>query len=65
MKTPMKIAIVATLAVVVVAAGAVKNRRTPTEANIAAPTPGVGAAAEIVAKPAAPAAKTKLPRLVD
>jgi thioredoxin 1 len=65
MNTTIKIAIVATLAVVVVAAVAAKNRRTPTEASTAARTPAVGEAAAIAAKTAAPAAKAKLPRMVD
>jgi len=65
MKTPIKLLIVAALAVAVVAAVALKNRRTPTEASTASPTVAVGEAAAAPATPAVPVATAKLPKLID
>ena len=65
MKTPVKILIVAALAVVVVGAVALRNRRTPTEAISAPPTVAVGEAAAAPANSAPPVATAKLPRMVD
>lgn len=65
MKTPVKLLIVAALAVVVVGAVALKKGKAPTETN-AAPSPvaGRGTAEGPAAKPA-PAAAAKLPKLID
>jgi thioredoxin 1 len=59
MKTPAKILIVAALAVVVVGAVALKNRRASTEAGTAPPTVAFAATA------AAPATLAQLPKLID
>jgi thioredoxin 1 len=65
MKTPLKILIVAALAVVVVGAVALKNGKAPTETNAAAPLVARGGTAESPAAKAAPATTAKLPKLMD
>ena len=59
MKTPVKILIVATLAVVVVGAVALKKGKAPTETKAAAPPIAASGTAE------GPAATAKLPKLID
>jgi len=65
MKTPVKILIVAALAVVVVGAVALKKGKAPTETNAAAPLVAASGTAEGLAAKAAPAATAKLPKLID
>jgi thioredoxin 1 len=80
MKTPLKILIVAVLAVLVVGAVALKKGKTPVEANIAAPasaasvptpapavdpTPAVDPPLATATAAAVPAPTARLPRLVD
>jgi thioredoxin 1 len=65
MKTPIRVLIVAALAVAVVGAVALKNRRTPTEASSTPPSVAGGGAAATPATPPAPVATAKLPRMVD
>jgi thioredoxin 1 len=65
MKTPMKILIVAALALAVVGAVALKKGKVPTESN---PAPSLAAAsgpAESLADKAAPLAAAKLPKIID
>ena len=64
MKTPIKLLIVAALAVAVVAAVALKKGKSPAESNNAAPTATVAAASHDTANPA-PGANAKLPKLLD
>jgi thioredoxin 1 len=64
MKTPMKIVIVAALAVAVVGAVALKKEKTPSESKGGAAAPAASAEAGGEAK-AAPASNAKLPRMVD
>jgi thioredoxin 1 len=65
MKTPVKILIVAALAVVVVGAVALKKDKAPTETNAAAPLVAASGTAEGPAAKRAPAAAAKLPKLID
>jgi thioredoxin 1 len=67
MKTPLKLAIVAALAVTVVAAVTLKPNKdkAPTETNAATVAAGTNAPAENPGDPAAPAATAKLPKLLD
>lgn len=65
MKTPVKILIVAALAVVVVGAVALKKGKAPTETKAAAPLIAASGTAEVPAAKAAPAATAKLPKLID
>ncbi len=67
MKTPLKLAIVAALAVAVIAAVALKNGKEPTESNNGAPpATATNTPAETTGAPAAPdVAAAKLPRLLD
>ena len=65
MKTPLKIVIVAVLAVVVVGAVALKKGKAPTENNAAAPLVAASGTAEGPAAKAAPVATAKLPKLID
>jgi thioredoxin 1 len=65
MKTPMKILIVAALAVAVVGAVALKKGKAPPESNSVPPPAAASGSAEGSAAKAAPAATAKLPRMVD
>ena len=65
MKTSLKLAIVAALAVVVVGAVALKKGKAPTETNSAPPPIAASGTAEAAATKAAPVATAKLPRMVD
>lgn len=65
MKTPVKILIVAALAVVVVGAVALKKGKAPTETNAAAPLVAASGTAEGPAAKGAPVATAKLPKLID
>jgi thioredoxin 1 len=65
MKTPVKILIVAALAVVVVGAVALNKGKAPTETNAAAPLVAASGTAEGPVAKAAPAATAKLPKLID
>jgi thiol-disulfide isomerase/thioredoxin len=65
MKTPVKILIVAALAVVVVGAVALKKGKAPTETNAAAPLVAADGTAKGPTPKAAPVATAKLPRLID
>ncbi len=65
MKTPVKILIVAALAVVVVGAVALKKGKAPTETNASATLVVASGTAEGPAAKAAPAATAKLPKLID
>ena len=65
MKTPVKILIVAALAVVVVGAVALKKGKAPTETNAAPPPIAASGTAERPAAKPAPAATAKLPQLID
>jgi thioredoxin 1 len=67
MKTPLKIAIVAALAVTVVAAVTLKQNKgkTPAETNAVTVAAGTNAPAENTGDPAAPVANAKLPKLLD
>jgi thioredoxin 1 len=67
MKTPLKIAIVAALAVTVVAAVVLKQNKSkaPAETSAVVLAAGTNAPAENTGDPAAPVAKAKLPKLLD
>jgi thioredoxin 1 len=65
MKTPVKILIVAALAVVVVGAVALKKGKAPTETNASATLVVASGTAEGPAAKPAPAATAKLPKLID
>jgi thiol-disulfide isomerase/thioredoxin len=65
MKTPVKILIVAALAVVVVGAVALKKGKAPTETNAAPPPIAASGTAEGPAAKPAPPATAKLPKLID
>jgi thioredoxin 1 len=67
MKTPMKLAIVAALAVTVVAAVTLKQNKdkTPDETNTVAAAAATNAPAENTGDKAAPVTAAKLPRLLD
>jgi thioredoxin 1 len=67
MKTPLKIAIVAALAVTVAAAVTLKQNKgkAPAETNAVAALAGTNAPAEKTSDPAAPVANAKLPKLLD
>jgi thioredoxin 1 len=65
MKTPLKILIVAALAVAVVGAVILKEGNAPTETNPGSPTVAVGATAAATVIPETPALTAKLPRMVD
>jgi thioredoxin 1 len=65
MKTPVKILIVAALAVVVVGALALKQGKAPTETNPAPPSVVASGTSEGTAAKAAPVATAKLPKLID
>jgi thioredoxin 1 len=67
MKTPLKLAIVAALAVTVVAAVVIKQNKgkAPTETKAASVAAGANAPAENTGDSAAPAANAKLPKLLD
>ena len=67
MKTPLKLAIVAALAVTVVAAVVIKQNKgkAPTETNAASVAAGTNAPAENTGDSAASAANAKLPKLLD
>ncbi len=60
MKTPIKLLIVAALAVAVVVAVALKKGKSPADSNNAAPTATIAAASPDTANPA-PVANAKLP----
>jgi thioredoxin 1 len=65
MKTPVKILIVAALAVVVVGAVALKKGKPPTETDPAPPPIAASGAADASRTKAAPATTAKLPKLID
>jgi thioredoxin 1 len=65
MKTPMKLVIVAVLAMAVVGAVALKQGRPPAASDSVAATPAARAPNESAATPGSPAATARLPRLLD
>jgi thioredoxin 1 len=67
MKTPLKIAIVAALAVTVVAAVVLKQNKSkaPAETSAVVLAAGTNAPTENTGDPAAPVVKAKLPKLLD
>ena len=65
MKTPLKILIVAALAVVVVGAVVLKNQNAPVESEPMTPSVAAGVSAGETTADALPAATVRLPRLVD
>jgi len=65
MKTPLKILIVAALAVAVIGAVALKKGTTPTESNSGPPPVAAGGPAQGLVAKAAPGTSAKLPRLID
>lgn len=64
MKTPLKLAIVAALAVAVIAAVALKKGKSPVESKDSTSTPAIAVAAGDTAK-ATPVTAAKLPKLLD